>query len=107
MSVLPKIVHMAYEGASLSDLEACAGKLWVDDDGGRQDADGAVRRAIEEHWNAKPGNDPYWDFLGTRGLCDQCGQSFKHENMAICPNCFRTHCYRETRNCSCGHVMLG
>lgn len=104
---LPQIVLLAREGATLSDLQACAGKLWLAEDAAKADNDGAVRSAIDAHWKTLPGADPYWDFLSTRGACSRCGETNKYENLAVCPNCFNTFCYREPRACDCGHVALG
>jgi hypothetical protein len=106
-TMIPKIVELARENAPLSDVQAAVGKLWLDYGGAAQDADGAVSRAIEAHWRARGGEDPYWDFLATRGVCDACGESYKHENLSICPNCFRTYCPRHGRACRCGHAALG
>ena len=103
----PHIVHLIREGATLNDLQATAGKLWLAYGGAQQDEGGAVAAAIEAYWRARPGNDPYWDFLGNRGSCVACGEVYKYENLAICPNCFKTYCYRHPRQCTCGHRTLG
>ena len=104
---LPEIVHMARGGRPLNSLQASAGKLWLDYGGAEFDQGGAVHRAVEAHWNSCGGDDPYWDFLATRGTCTTCGETSKHENLAICPNCFATTCYRHGRACPCGHTALG
>ena len=108
---LPQIVFLARDGATLSDLQACAGKLWLgedrSEDGGKSDHDGAVRKAVDAHWNESTGDDPYWAFLATRGACRHCRETYKHENLTVCPNCFNTYCYREPRACDCGHRALG
>ena len=105
--ILPGIAHMARKGALLDDLQATAGKLWLAHGGAELDHDGTVRRAIDAYWLGRPGADPYWDFLGTRGTCENCGVGYKYENLAICPNCFKTYCYHHGRNCICGHTTLG
>ena len=104
---LPQIVFLVRDGAKLNDLQACAGKLWLAEAGGKMDDVGAVRKAIDAYWTARPGADPYWDFLATRGNCSNCAETFKYENLAICPNCFKSYCYRESRACDCGHKALG
>ena len=105
--ILPRIVHMVRKGASLGDLEATAGKLWLAYGGAELDRDGTVKQVIDAYWQGRPGADPYWDFLGTRGTCDHCGMGYKYENLMICPNCFKTYCYRHDRSCTCGHRALG
>ena len=103
----PRIVVLIRERARLSDLQAAAGKIWLDHGGAASDGDGVLTAAVEAHWRAKPGRDPYWDFLSERASCDACGESYKYENLAICPNCFRTMCHRHDRKCRCGHEALG
>lgn len=103
----PRIVALVREGAALSDLQAAAGKLWLDHGGAASDEGGVMASTIEAYWRAKPGRDPYWDFLGERASCDACGESYKYENLAICPNCFRATCHRHDRRCRCGHDTLG
>jgi hypothetical protein len=101
----PAIVKLAREGGDLSPLQAVAGQLWLAYGG--DDADGAVARAIEAHWRAQGGSDPYRDCLSTRMACDGCGESYRLENLAVCPNCFNTYCHRHGRTCRCGWATLG
>lgn len=91
----------------MNDLQATAGTLWLANGGAELDHDGAVGRAIQAHWRFRPGDDPYSAFLGAKGSCDSCGETYKHENLSICPNYFATYCYRHHRACACGHVTLG
>ena len=104
---LPRIVFLVRSGARLNDLQASAGKLWLQSGGAALDEDGSAVAAIEAYWRTRPGKDPYWDFLNTRGTCDACGESYKLENLAICPNCFKVTCHRHSRACACGHTALG
>ncbi|MEQ1617017.1 MAG: hypothetical protein ABL883_01575 [Terricaulis sp.] len=101
----PSIVRLAGEGATLSSIEAAAGKLWLA--AGGEDVDGSVRRAVEAFWRAQPGADPYWDFLSTRMDCDNCGERNRLENLSICPNCFNVYCSKHERKCACGHNLVG
>ena len=105
--MLPRIVHMIRDGEPLDDLKAAAGQLWLAHGGEAHDADGAIAAVIALYWKMRPGKDPYWDFLSLRGRCSRCGESYKLENLAICPNCFKTSCYRHERACACGHTALG
>ena len=104
---LPRIVQLIRDGAKLDDLQAAAGKLWLGYGGKEQDEGGIVASAIEAYWRGRPGADPYWDFLENRGNCDSCREGHKFENLSICPNCFKTYCYRHNQTCSCGHKPLG
>ena len=99
---LTQIVMLAREGATLTDLQACTGKLWLAEDGNDDDA---LRKAVDAHRNRSTSDDPYWDFLAGRGNCSRCGETNKYENLSVCPNCFKTFCYRESR--ACGYVALG
>lgn len=101
----PGIVLLARSGAPLTALQATAGKLWLVYGG--DDADGAVKRAVDTFWAGEDGDDPYWDYLATRMHCDACGERFRLENLAVCPNCFRVSCSAHGRACRCGHTMLG
>jgi len=104
---LPHIVALARKGAELDPLQATAGKLWLAGTGAALDEGGQLRRAVDAFWRCQPGADPYWAFMATRMDCDGCGEIFKVENLAICPNCFRTWCYRHDRTCRCGHTTVG
>lgn len=103
----PRIADLARSGAALSELQAIAGKLWLANGGDAEDQDGAIAAAIAAHWKAQPGADPYWDALDTRMPCDACGETFKLENLSVCPNCFSVSCYKHDRACSCGHTRVG
>jgi hypothetical protein len=104
---LPAVVQMIREGVPLDDLQATAAKLWLDYGGDAMDDGGKVRAAVEAYWRSKRGSDPYWDFLEQRSSCNRCGETYKYENLSICPNCFNTYCYRHNAQCSCGHKPLG
>lgn len=104
---LPRIVKLIREGAQLDDIQAAAGKLWLAYGGRELDRSGRIALAVQAYWRSRPGTDPYWNFLGKRGSCDSCGEAYAYENLAICPNCFSTYCYRHNRLCSCGHQALG
>jgi hypothetical protein len=104
---LPRIVEILRAGAPLDDLKAAAAKLWLDYGGADLDADGSLRVAVDTYWQGRPGANPYWDFLGRRGTCASCGEVYKYENLAICPDCFSTYCYRHARQCRCGHTAVG
>ena len=106
-SALPRIVQMIRDGEPLDDLSAAAGKLWLSYGGKETDEGGVVSAAIDAYWRGQPGKDPYWDFLSNRTDCDACGETYKLENLSICPNCFKTYCYRHDRTCGCGHKTLG
>ncbi|MBI1250704.1 MAG: hypothetical protein GC189_04445 [Alphaproteobacteria bacterium] len=104
----PRIVVLCREGATLDDVQAVAGKLWLNTPAAAlEDVDGAVNKAIAAYWAALPGPDPYWDALAARMTCDACGESSKLENLSVCPNCFSAFCYRHGRNCPCGGETLG
>jgi hypothetical protein len=102
---MPAIVRLAREGVALTPLQAVAGKLWVAHSGA--DADGAATRAIEEYWRAAGGDDAYWRRMDERMSCNACGEVYKLENLAVCPNCFSVRCYRHDRLCTCGFAALG
>jgi hypothetical protein len=104
---LPRIALMARAGEPLSSLQAVAGKLWLGYGGDQLDEDGAIARAIGAFWAAEGDGDPYWDYLDNRFACDGCGESYKLENLAVCPNCFALRCHKHDRACSCGHTLLG
>lgn len=104
---LPRIAELARSGAALTDLQAIAGKLWLANGGAAADEDGAIAAAIAAYWKAQPGADPYWEALDTRTTCDACGETFKLENLSICPNCFSLACYKHDRACACGHARVG
>jgi hypothetical protein len=104
---LPGIAKLAREGVALTALQAMAGKLWLAAGGSSVDEDGAVLAAVDAFWRSQPGDDPYWDFLSTRMMCDACGETYKVENLGVCPNCYRTLCYRCGRDCRCGHAIVG
>lgn len=101
----PAIVALLHSGAKLTPLQAVAAKLWLDNGGA--DADGSLARGVAAFWAAQAGDDPYWDALSQRMTCDACGERYKLENLAVCPNCFRTACHRHSRVCQCGHNALG
>lgn len=101
----PAIVTLVRQGAALTPLQAVAAKLWRESGG--DDPDGSLGRAIEAYWRARPGDDGYWAALSQRMSCDSCGETYKLENLSVCPNCFRVYCYRHGRDCSCGHAILG
>ncbi len=104
---VPAPIAKLRRGQALSDLEAAAAKLWLAYGGAEADRDGILRRAVKAHWASRTGRDPYWDFLATRDRCVTCGEGYTLENLAICPNCLKTYCYRHKRECPCGHVPLG
>lgn len=104
---LPRIVFLIREGGALNDLQAAAGKLWLMHGGKALDTDGAIAAAIDAYWRAQPGRDPYWDFLSERARCGTCGERYKYENLALCPNCFSATCHRHDRLCACGSTALG
>ncbi len=58
-------------------------------------------------WDGRPGDDPYWTFLGKRGTCRICATTYKHENLSVCPNCFATYCPAYKERCDFGHVPVG
>ena len=107
MSTLPRIAELARSGAELSDVQAIAGKLWLANGGAALDEDGAIAATIAAYWKAQPGADPYWDALDTRTSCDACGETYKLENLSICPNCFSLACHNHDRACACGHMRVG
>lgn len=106
-AALPRIASMARAGEALTSLQAVAGKLWLSYGGAELDVDGAIARAITAFWAGEGDGDPYWDYLDTAMNCAACGERYKLENLAICPNCFAVSCPRHDRDCSCGHQMLG
>lgn len=101
----PEVVRLVRTGAPLSGLQAVAAKLWFD--AGGDDPDGSLKAAVAAYWQAQPGGDPYWDFLSQPMDCDACGDTNRLENLAVCPNCFKTICYKHGRACTCGHSTLG
>jgi hypothetical protein len=103
----PRIVELIRIGATLSDLQATAGRLWLAYGGAKSDSDGAIAAAIAEHWRSRPGKDPYWDFLAKHTTCSACGETRRYEDLSICPNCFNTYCFFHNPQCVCGFVILG
>lgn len=101
----PAIVRLASKGVGLTPLQAVAGRLWVAHEGA--DPDGVVARAVEAYWRAADGDDGYWRLMSQRMSCDICGETYKLENLAVCPNCFGVRCYRHDRSCGCGFPVLG
>jgi len=99
---------MLCDGAALSPLQAVAGRLWLQ---GRGDENGAMQRTLDAYWSARPvkesGDDPYEDVLTTRMACSACTETFRLENLAVCPNCFSGYCYRHGRACACGFTTVG
>jgi hypothetical protein len=99
----PSIVKLVLDGATLTPLQAAAGKLWlVSNDGAEH-----VRRAVEAYWTAHGGDDAYWELMSSRMACDACGETYTLENLSICPNCFKTYCYKHARTCNCGCATVG
>jgi hypothetical protein len=100
----PAIVSLVREGAALTPIQAAAGRLWLG--AGAGDIED-VRRVIEDYWREHGGDGAYWALMSARMSCDACGETYKLENLSICPNCFRTRCYRHGRTCACGHEAVG
>ena len=103
----PQIIARLREGAALSDISAAAARLWLETDGRDADPDGSLKEAVAAYWRECPGADPYWDFLYRRGYCAACGETYRFENLAICPNCLKTFCYRDNELCGCGFRPVG
>jgi hypothetical protein len=91
----------------LSAAEKIAAKLWIYAQRERFDPQGRLGAMVEALWQTHGGKDAYWDVLGERDRCGECGQTFRLENLAICPNCFRLSCYRHRHTCACGHTPVG
>lgn len=101
----PRIVQLLRSGAALSQIQGLAAKLWLA--AGGADPDGRLAAAVDAYWKSQPGADPYWQALSERMNCAACGETYRLENTSICPNCFKTYCYKHERTCVCGHATLG
>jgi hypothetical protein len=103
---LPAVILDLQIGRDLDDLRATAARLWL---GIHPEADpaGELGDLVRAHWASRPGDDPYWSFLGTRGVCATCGTGYRYENLSICPNCLRTYCPSHKVRCACGFDPVG
>lgn len=103
----PRILEMVRDGVRLNDLQATAAYLWLYRNREEFDADGSLAARIDTYWKARPGRDPYCDFLARRDTCRSCADTYRYENLSICPDCFATYCPRHNGLCSCGHKPVG
>ena len=103
----PRTIELIRQNAPLTDLQAVVGKLWLGAGRAPEDEGGLVAAQIAAYWQAKPGKDPFWDFLAPLGLCSECGTTYQYENLSICPGCLNTYCYRHSGQCDCGQKTLG
>jgi hypothetical protein len=101
----PRIAILAADGAELDPVQAVAARLWAGQAG--VDPEGVVAKAAEKYWRAHGGDDGYWSALGQPMACGRCGETYKLENLSVCPNCFALACSRHDRLCACGQRALG
>ena len=89
-------------------VEGMAALLWLTgNEATFPRADEAVA-LVKAFWKRRsPDEDGYWSFLCERGICAECGERYRIENLSVCPNCFNLYCPREARACDCGGVRLG
>ena len=106
-SDLPAVILDLRAGRELDDLRATAARLWLALRDDAIDPDRKLRDAVRTYWASRPGDDPYWSYLENRDSCDSCGESYRYENLSICPNCLRTFCPRRRALCSCGFDVVG
>ena len=104
---IPSVIRDLRAGRELDDLRAVAARLWLSAHGDAVDPDRSLREAVQAYWASRPGDDPYWAFLEDRGSCDACGESYRFENLSICPECLRTYCPRHRARCICGFDVVG
>ena len=105
--ILPDTIRALAAGEPLDDLRATAAGLWLHQHGGSIDPDGSLADAVASYWESRPGDDPYWGFLYSRGHCSTCSVEYRYENLSICPHCLATFCYRHNATCSCGFAPVG
>lgn len=108
-AVVAIIEHALERGEFAADpVEAMAALLWLaHTDANFPRADEAMV-LIKTFWKRRSTDeDAYWSYLNERGMCAECGERYRIENLSVCPNCFNLYCPRESRACDCGSVRLG
>lgn len=89
-------------------VEAMAALLWLTENEADFPRTDEAVALIKVFWKRQSSDeDAYWQFLSERSMCAECGERYRIENLAVCPNCFNLYCPREARVCDCGSVRLG
>jgi hypothetical protein len=98
-------------------LDLVALRCWLHSDGGKRD--GASPLLKEYASSARSVQPDNWldDYLDVREHCNSCGESYRFENIALCPNCHGVRCYRcasstltasnGNSSCECGGEYVG
>lgn len=66
-----------------------------------------VNEFISQSMAHKGGSEWYDTFLRQRSTCSVCFETYKVENLSICPKCESYYCYRCRKDCGCDVSLIG
>ncbi len=66
-----------------------------------------VNEFISESMANKGGSEWYDTFLRQRSNCSVCFETYKIENLSVCPKCKSYYCPRCNKDCYCDVSLIG